>query len=82
MIVNNPNDLANFMKSYRQDNKQSQSDIADAVGIKQKTVSSFEIKPSGTKLETLFRLLVATGLEIDIRPRNEKDRAEDWKEEW
>lgn len=82
MIVNNPNDLANYIRSQREDSRQSQSDIADAVGIKQTTVSSFELKPNGTKLETLFRLLAAMELEIDIRPRNEKDCSEDWKEEW
>jgi len=54
------------------------------VGIRQDTVSSFELNPESTKLETLFKILAALELSLDIQPRNQSpdSPASGWKEEW
>ena len=83
MIVRNPKELALHVKSYRKSKSISQVDISESVGIKQATVSSFERKPEATKLDTLFLILSAANLEIEIRPKGLRSRNNnDWQEEW
>ena len=62
--------LANAVRDQRKAQNITQSDTAKLVGIKQTTVSAFENKPEGTKLDTLFKLLAALDLELHIQPRN------------
>ena len=50
------------------------------VGIRQDTVSSFELRPDSTKIETFFKLLSA--LELDIKITLRRDNNNDWLEEW
>ncbi|MBP8923100.1 MAG: helix-turn-helix domain-containing protein, partial [Thauera sp.] len=42
------------LKDARLSQKLSQGRVADKVGIRQDTVSSFELNPESTKLDTLF----------------------------
>ena len=44
----------------------------------------FELNPESTKLETLFKILAALELSIDIKPRDQTadSNASGWKEEW
>ena len=85
MIVNTPKELANYIKSHRKSKKISQATIADFAGIKQTTVSAFELQNSNISLDTLYRILAATELEIDIRPRQKSEahpNISNWHEEW
>ncbi|WP_440870443.1 helix-turn-helix domain-containing protein [Yersinia frederiksenii] len=63
--------------------KLTQRKTAETVGLKQSTVSEFENHPDGTKLDTLFKLLAALDLELQVRPRNRniKDNTT-WDQEW
>jgi len=66
------------------------TDVAKQVGIRQDTVSKFELNPDSTKLDTLFKMLAALNLELHVVPRAEGLSSEagsvktdtDWKEEW
>ncbi|EMM9642968.1 helix-turn-helix domain-containing protein [Providencia rettgeri] len=85
MKVTNTRQLSAYMKDVRETKKLSQS----KVGIRQDTVSSFELSPDSTKLETFFKILSALNLELDIKPRNESGSSNSnsnsnsgWKEEW
>ncbi|GBU13665.1 hypothetical protein AwEntero_22660 [Enterobacterales bacterium] len=53
------------------------------MGLKQSTVSGFENHPDGTHLETLFKLLAAQDLELQLVPRNGpvEDKTS-WDQEW
>ncbi|EFB70683.1 DNA-binding helix-turn-helix protein [Providencia rustigianii DSM 4541] len=85
MKVTNTRQLSAYMKDVRETNKLSQSKVASKVGIRQDTVSSFELSPDSTKLETFFKILSALNLELDIKPRNESGSSNTdsgWKEEW
>ncbi|GIU43843.1 transcriptional regulator [Shewanella sairae] len=93
MKVTNSKQLSAYLKDARLNMKLSQSKVASKVGIRQDTVSSFEQNPDSTKLETLFKILSALNLELDIKVRNselaerlndDKSTApeQEWKEEW
>jgi HTH-type transcriptional regulator/antitoxin HipB len=85
MKITTTQQLSAYLKDVRLSDKKSQADVANKVGIRQDTVSSFERSPESTKLETFFKLLSALELELSIQPRNsstEQDNASAWKEEW
>ena len=70
MRVTSPATLANAVRNQRKACQKTQRDTADLVGIKQTTVSDFELKPESTKLETLFKILAALDLELHVAIRN------------
>jgi len=93
MKVTNSKQLSAYLKDARLNMKLSQSKVGNKVGIRQDTVSSFEQNPDSTKLETLFKILSALNLELDVKVRNPElgselhdDKAitsdQEWKEEW
>jgi HTH-type transcriptional regulator/antitoxin HipB len=61
--------LANAIRNQRKLVQKTQRETADLVGIKQTTVSDFELKPESTKLETLFKILAALDLELHVSTR-------------
>ncbi|MXR70982.1 helix-turn-helix domain-containing protein [Shewanella sp. JBTF-M18] len=92
MKVTTSKQLSNYLKDTRLSMKLSQSKVANKVGIRQDTVSSFEQNPDSTKLETLFKLLSSLNLELEVKPRaSQNDSSDpsgtlssniDWKEDW
>ena len=76
--------LSACLKDARRLQKLSQGKVADKVGLRQDTVSNFEINPESTKLDTLFKILAALELSLDIKPRTDPSDSpsSDWKEEW
>ncbi|MEL6816223.1 MAG: helix-turn-helix domain-containing protein [Cyanobacteria bacterium J06598_3] len=80
-FVPSPQALAIYMRDQRKAAQLSQSAVSDRVGIRQETVSAFENKPESTKLETLFKLLSALNLEIQIAEKGAPPSPE-WDEEW
>ncbi len=72
MRVTSPTALANAVRNQRKACQKTQKDTADLVGIKQTTVSDFELKPESTKLETLFKILAALDLELHVTDRGAK----------
>jgi HTH-type transcriptional regulator/antitoxin HipB len=97
MKVTNSRQLSAYLKDIRLNQKQSQTDTAKKVGIRQDTISSFELNPDSTKLNTLFKILSALNLELEVKVRNselsEQQQSNNsaagvntsdskWKEEW
>jgi HTH-type transcriptional regulator/antitoxin HipB len=83
MMIHSSQELAVCLKDRRQQLHLSQSEVVDRVGLRQKTLSAFEIKPDSTKLETLFRLLAALDLQLQVIPKEDrKTIAQGWNEEW
>lgn len=53
------------------------------MGMKQSTVSEFENHPEGTRLDTLFKLLAALDLKLQVVSRKGKNNSSDgWDQEW
>ena len=73
MRVNSLKELSVFIQNQRLEKAYSQNQVADLASIRQATVSSFESNPDNAKLETLFKLLSALELELDIRPKGQAD---------
>ena len=83
MLIHSPKELALLVSNHRKKLKLSQSDVGQSVGLKQQTVSTFENKPEGTKLETLFDILSALNLDIKITPKDKTAAVKSkWKQEW
>ena len=83
MLIRSPKELALKVISQRKKLKLSQAQVANLVGLKQKTISAFENKPERTKLETLFLILSAVNLDIaGIDKENTMMTKDQWKEEW
>lgn len=89
MKVTNSKQLSSYLKDVRITQKLSQGKVANKVGIRQDTVSSFEQHPDSTKLETFFKILSALNLELMVTPRNAEAANNEpsvatssWKEEW
>ncbi|WP_345710045.1 helix-turn-helix domain-containing protein [Morganella morganii] len=71
------------MRDQRKISKMSQTQTAELIGIKQTTVSDFENKPKSTKLETLFKILAALDLELQVTKRDSTpDEKKTWRKEW
>ena len=47
----------------------TQTELANLVGTGQKTISKIENGNPATRMDTLFSILAALGLELDIQPR-------------
>ena len=83
MLIHSPKELALFIVSQRKKLQLSQAKVGKMVGLKQQTISEFELGPDGTKLSTLFHILSAVNLDIKISTKDEPITPEtSWKEEW
>lgn len=83
MFIRSPKELAVFIINQRKKHNLSQADIGKLVGLKQQTISEFELKPEGTKLSTLFSILSAVNLDITMSSKDEvASHKTSWKEEW
>jgi len=90
MKITSAKQLANTLQDTRKTKSLSQTDVAKQVGIRQDTVSRFELNPDSTKLDTLFKMLAALNLELHVTSRGNDLPSENvnakhnstWKEEW
>mgnify|MGYP000273871744 CR=1 FL=1 len=84
MKVTTAEQLANCLQNIRQAQGLSQSRVGEKIGLRQATISSFEQKPEGSRLDTLFKLLSALELEIELKPRNpgQDAKTSSWDQEW
>lgn len=86
MKITNAKQLSIYLRDVRLSENLSQEKVASRVGIRQDTVSNFELQPGTTKLETFFKILSALNLELEVKPRGsqscETKSTDGWKEEW
>jgi len=86
--------LSNAIKDARKQQGLSLHKTASTVGMKQDTVSKFEMSCANAQINTLFRLLSSLNLELDIKPRSQhlnsppsnhspQEKSDtDWNEKW
>lgn len=82
MKLNNPNELSSYIKTQRKTVKRTQENVADKIGLKQTTISSFEKSCATSKIETLFKIAHELGLVIEVSTKAERDNQKGWEEEW
>lgn len=83
MISHSPKELAILVVSHRKEIGLSQAEVADRVGLHQKTISAFENRPENIKLSTVFQILSALNLDMRIVPKNKIAKSElQWDQEW
>ena len=71
------------MVAQRKKLKLSQAQVADRVCLLQKTISAFENRPENAKVETMFLILAAVNLDINVLPTNAPiAKADKWNKEW
>lgn len=68
-MVRSAKQLGTLIQNERVQRGLSQKELADLAGTGQKTISHIENGSEGTKLETIFGLLAALDLEIQLAPR-------------
>lgn len=64
--VYSPVQLANKLKLYREQKGWTQTDIAKRIGVKQSTISNFENHPDKTQLATLFKIVQAMEVVLQV----------------
>ncbi len=84
MNITRAEQLSALIKAYRKKHGLTQADIAQLVGLRVATISDFENKPQSCKLATLFKILAALQLQLDITPRTSATdtNQEQWQEGW
>jgi HTH-type transcriptional regulator/antitoxin HipB len=83
MILYSPKDLALIAISQRKKLGLTQSDVAERVGLKQKTISAFENRPGSVMLLTALLIISALDLELDLTAKNESSaKLTKWSQEW
>jgi len=83
MIIRSPKELAILVASRRKQLGLTQVEVADQVGLKQKTISAFENKPEKAMLETAFLILSALHLNLEAKSKGQiSDKATHWDQEW
>ncbi|HAV1378780.1 TPA: helix-turn-helix domain-containing protein [Vibrio parahaemolyticus] len=84
MLITSPKQLAIHLRDERKHNKLSQAKVADPVGLKQDTISKFEVNPETTRVQTLFRILSSLNLEMHIVQKSESiySNSDDDGEKW
>jgi len=74
--------LAAAIKNRRLELGLSQTQLARAAGMRQKTVSEFETRPDDRTLKTLFRLMSALQLELGVGARPAPDERTTDPDRW
>ena len=86
MLIHSPPDLAQHYRDQRKQRGLSQAAIAEEIGVRQDTVSKFELKPDNVRLDTLFRLLAALDMEMHLVPTGYSEsvarQKKGWTEAW
>lgn len=83
MLIHSPKELVLLINRQRKKLKLSQAEIGKLVGLKQQTISEFELKPESTQLDTLFRILSALNLEVKLVTKDDADTLKTkWDAEW
>ena len=79
--ISSPETLGQALRAERKNKGMSQKAVGHSVGMEQHTISKIEKGNPGTELNTLFRLLAALDLELNIQSR-QKPATENTGDSW
>lgn len=69
--IRSPKDIGNAIRTARRQKKLTQAQLSVASGIWQDTISKIERGVGDPKLETVFALLAALALELNVSDRSQ-----------
>jgi len=75
-IVRTPQQLSQVLRVHRKRKQLTQHLAGKDVGLLPKTISALELKPGGSSIESLFRLLSALDLELVVQEKAESRQAD------
>ncbi|SDH95249.1 helix-turn-helix domain-containing protein [Roseospirillum parvum] len=75
-IARTPKQLGAILRRTRRNADLTQAQLGEKAGIWQETVSKIEGGQGATKVATIFDLLAALDLEIEIKPRSKGSAAD------
>lgn len=67
--IRSPSQLLNTLKRIRKERKLTQAELGESSGLPQTTVSKIEVEAIDPSLGSLFKLLAALDLEIEVKER-------------
>jgi HTH-type transcriptional regulator/antitoxin HipB len=67
--VRTPSQLINALKRFRKQRDLTQAELGESSGLPQTTVSKVEVELIDPSLSTVFRILAALDLEIEVKER-------------
>ena len=68
-LARTPKDIGHAIRSTRKARKLTQKELATRSGVWQETISKIENGVASTKLETVFDILAALDLELQVQDR-------------
>ena len=68
-VIRTPRQLSQALRAQRAGKRLTQSAAGRDVGLLPKTISALELKPEGSSIESLFKLLSALNLELVVREK-------------
>ena len=72
--IRTPGQLVNALKRQRKLRELTQATLGESSGLPQTTVSKIEVEMIDPTLSTLFKILAALDLEIEIKERKPRPR--------
>ena len=69
-LARTPGDMGHALRQARRERQLTQQALAELSGIRQETISKLENGSPGARLDTLFDLCTALGLEIVLDDRS------------
>jgi len=85
MKLNNSKELADYIKLQRNKQSRTQTDVAEHVGLKQKTISAMENTAGSSRIDTLFKIAHELDLSIELTPKQHNNKTvnkSEWDQEW
>lgn len=83
MILHSPEQLAIHAIAQRKKLGLTQSEVAERVGLKQKTISAFENRPESIMLSTAFLILSSLNLELEVSSKKlSQQKSQSWDQAW
>jgi len=75
-LARSANQVGQLIRRFRQARGLTQTELAALAGQRQEMISKIETGHGGVKLDTLFDVLAALGLEISLGPRRQSSSAD------
>lgn len=73
-----PKQLGQVLKGQRKTQTLTQKETAKLVGLLPKTISKLELATETATIESLFKLLSALQLELEVRSKSQESSSREW----
>ena len=73
-----PKQLGQLLKGQRKARKLTQKEAGQQVGLLPKTISKLELDTATSSIESLFKLLSALDLELNLRTKSPASSGKEW----